>query len=94
VVFGFSGTGKSTIARELKNHTLSNLIASDIVRKNLAGLPPEEHKYEPFEQGIYTQDFTDKTYKKMIDLAKEESKKEEMLFLMPHFLKNTTESWS
>jgi len=30
----------------------------------------------------------------MIDLAKEESKKEEMLFLMPHFLKNTTESWS
>ncbi|HQA04024.1 MAG TPA: AAA family ATPase [Thermodesulfovibrio thiophilus] len=87
VVFGFSGTGKSTIARELKNHTLSNLIASDIVRKNLAGLPPEEHKYEPFEQGIYTQDFTNKTYKKMIDLAKEESKKGRDVILDATFLK-------
>jgi len=75
VVFGLSGTGKSTLARALSEKTLSEWIPSDIVRKTLAGIAPTEHQFEPFEKGIYCKEYTDKTYKKMIEIAKEALKK-------------------
>ncbi len=71
VVFGLSGTGKSTLARALDKETLAEWIPSDIVRKSLVGIAPTEHHYEPFEKGIYSREYTEKTYTKMIDLAKE-----------------------
>lgn len=71
VVFGLSGTGKSTLARALKEQTLAEWIPSDIVRKSLVGIAPTEHHYEPFEKGIYSRQYTENTYKKMIELAKE-----------------------
>ncbi|MEN2994218.1 MAG: AAA family ATPase [Thermodesulfovibrio sp.] len=71
VVFGLSGTGKSTLARALSKETLAEWIPSDIVRKSLIGLAPTEHHYEPFEKGIYSKEFTHKTYMKMIELARE-----------------------
>ncbi|MCS7163664.1 MAG: AAA family ATPase [Thermodesulfovibrio sp.] len=71
VVFGLSGTGKSTLARALSKETLAEWIPSDMVRKSLVGLAPTEHHYEPFEKGIYSKEFTHKTYMKMIELARE-----------------------
>ncbi|MCS7164257.1 MAG: AAA family ATPase, partial [Thermodesulfovibrio sp.] len=71
VVFGLSGTGKSTLARALSKETLAEWIPSDIVRKSLLGIAPTEHHYEPFEKGIYSKEFTHKTYMKMIELARE-----------------------
>lgn len=69
VVFGLSGTGKSTLAKALSKITLSEWIPSDMVRKSLVGIAPTEHRYEPFEKGIYSKEYTEKTYKKMIELA-------------------------
>ncbi len=71
VVFGLPGTGKSTLARALREQTLAEWIPSDMVRKALVGIAPTEHRYEPFEKGIYSKDFTEKTYMKMIELARE-----------------------
>ncbi len=71
VVFGLSGTGKSTLARALAKETLAEWIPSDIVRKSLVGIAPTEHHYEPFEKGIYSREYTEKTYAKMVELAKE-----------------------
>ncbi|WP_353684067.1 AAA family ATPase [Thermodesulfovibrio sp. 3907-1M] len=71
VVFGLSGTGKSTFARALAQKTLAEWIASDIVRKSLVGIAPTEHHYEPFEKGIYSKEITEKTYMKMIEIARE-----------------------
>ncbi len=71
VTFGLSGTGKSTLARKLKEINLADWIASDEVRKTLAGVPPTEHHYEPFEQGIYSREFTERTYKEMLKIAKD-----------------------
>jgi aminoglycoside phosphotransferase family enzyme/gluconate kinase len=75
VVFGISGTGKSTFAKKLSEMTLAEVISSDIVRKGLAGIAPTEHHYEPFEKGIYNKEFTEKTYRKMIALARNSLKK-------------------
>lgn len=71
VVFGLSGTGKSTLARAFAKETLAEWIPSDMVRKSLVGIAPTEHHYEPFEKGIYSREYTEKTYSKMIELAKE-----------------------
>ena len=69
VVFGLSGTGKSTLARALAEKLLANYYNSDIVRKKLLDIPPEEHHYEPFGQGIYSEEMTLKTYQALADYA-------------------------
>ncbi|AEH45952.1 aminoglycoside phosphotransferase [Thermodesulfatator indicus DSM 15286] len=69
VIFGLSGTGKSTLARALKETLLANYYNSDIVRKKLLGIKPEEHHYEPFGKGIYSEEFTQKTYEAMARYA-------------------------
>lgn len=69
VVCGLAGTGKTTLANALSEEIGFKVISSDIVRKELAGISPKEHKYEEFEKGIYTRDFTLKTYDEMIKKA-------------------------
>ncbi len=71
VVFGLTGTGKTTLARALQKQTLGEYISTDLVRKALAGVPPEEKHFEPFEKGIYSPEFTEKTYRAMLQKAKE-----------------------
>ncbi len=71
VVFGLSGTGKSTLAKALANQIIADWIPSDLVRKIIAGMAPTEHRFEPFEKGIYSKEYTEKTYSKMIEMAKE-----------------------
>ncbi len=69
VVFGLSGTGKSTLARALTQKLLANYYNSDIVRKRLLGIPPEEHHYEPFGKGIYSEEMTRRTYEALAEFA-------------------------
>jgi len=70
VFFGLSGTGKSTVASAwAKDHQLP-LYNSDRVRKeSVAGIPSEEHHWEPFDQGIYSREHTLKTYRALACLA-------------------------
>ena len=69
VVCGLSGTGKTVISRRLSEYTAMVHLASDVVRKRLAGLRPEEHRFEPFGRGMYSRDFTEKTYGMLISEA-------------------------
>jgi aminoglycoside phosphotransferase family enzyme/predicted kinase len=61
LVGGLPGTGKSTLANALAQHAGFRLIRSDLVRKELAGVGGEECRAE-FGQGIYTADWTKRTY--------------------------------
>jgi len=70
ITSGLMGTGKSTLARGLANALGARLLASDRVRKELAGIPPQEHRYEPWEQGIYSPEFTERTYRELHDRAR------------------------
>ena len=75
VVCGPSGTGKSTLAFELARHTGFVHLSSDRIRKELAGLPPGQRRPEPFGGGIYSDEFTARTYEELMkratDLLKE-----------------------
>lgn len=62
LVGGLPGTGKSTLARRLAEGAGFRLIRSDVVRKELAGLPVDEPARTDVKEGIYTPEWTDRTY--------------------------------
>ncbi|MFQ5736360.1 MAG: AAA family ATPase [Thermodesulfobacteriota bacterium] len=69
VVRGLPGTGKSTVARALADRTGLVHLSTDRIRKELAGIPPEEHRQERFGEGIYSAGFTEKVYRELLDRA-------------------------
>lgn len=64
VICGMTGSGKSTLARAAG--AKASVLSSDLVRKELAGIAPPEHRREVFEFGIYSPEFTDRTYAEMM----------------------------
>jgi len=66
---GLMGTGKTTLAGELAELLRGSLLRSDVLRKNLAGIEPSERRGDSFGQGIYSPDFTKKTYAALMEEA-------------------------
>jgi len=72
IVFaGLMGAGKSTLAQELSFQLGLDLISSDVLRKELAGLPAGEHRRDAYNEGLYTPEFTRLTYGEMSRRAEE-----------------------
>ncbi len=67
VICGMTGSGKSTLAESFLGRAA--IINSDVVRKELAGIPPTERRFEEFASGIYSREFTDRTYAEMLRAA-------------------------
>ena len=70
MMVGVTGTGKSWLAGALARQLGLMVVSSDIVRKELAGVAPTEHRYEGFDTGIYSADFTRRTYGTMLERAR------------------------
>ncbi|HSR36508.1 MAG TPA: ATP-binding protein, partial [Desulfurivibrionaceae bacterium] len=71
VFFGLIATGKSTLAQAwAERHGLA-YANSDVVRKELAGLAPTASQKEGVDQGIYTTEFSRKTYDALLTRAEE-----------------------
>lgn len=68
-VFGLPGTGKSTLAGDLATAYGFEVIDSDVVRKELAGLSPDHSAADAPGAGIYTAEFSRKTYRACLDRA-------------------------
>jgi predicted kinase len=62
LVGGLPGTGKSTLAAALARRAACQVIRSDLVRKELTGASPDVAASAAFEQGIYTPEWTERTY--------------------------------
>lgn len=65
IVGGGPGTGKSTLARGLSDAAGLSYVGSDIVRKELAGLSPQDRAGAPAGEGIYTPEMSERTYREM-----------------------------
>lgn len=62
LVAGLPGTGKSTLSRRLGEQAGFQVIRSDVVRKELAGVPTEAASNSEIRAAIYTPEWTDSTY--------------------------------
>ncbi|MEO3811560.1 AAA family ATPase [Sphaerisporangium sp. B11E5] len=70
LVGGLPGTGKSTLAAALADRLGYTVLASDRVRKELAGIAPEQPAAAPFEEGIYTREWTARAYEELSSRAR------------------------
>ena len=71
IICGLMGTGKTTIAKNIAERNGWALVSSDLVRKELAGIPATQHEYVGWGEGIYSSEFSEKTYKRMNELAEQ-----------------------
>lgn len=72
LVAGLMGSGKTRQSRELARRMDVPVWHSDVVRKQLAGIDPEKEQKVPFGEGIYSPDWTEKTYNALIEEAASE----------------------
>jgi uncharacterized protein len=66
-VGGLMGTGKSTLARALQRQLGWALFSSDTTRKRLAGLEPGQPSADEFGKGLYSAEWTARTYAALRD---------------------------
>ncbi|MEW6033734.1 MAG: AAA family ATPase [Chloroflexota bacterium] len=71
IMVGLVATGKTTVAQALAERLGAPVVSSDVVRKRLAGIPATEHRYEDFEGGIYSPEFSRRTYDAVLHEARE-----------------------
>ncbi|MBE3557653.1 MAG: AAA family ATPase [Ktedonobacteraceae bacterium] len=62
MIGGLMGTGKSTLAQALRREVGWTLFSSDTTRKQLAHVDVTQPLPEAFEQGLYSAEWTDRTY--------------------------------
>lgn len=70
ITHGFSGSGKSYASRRLATQLEALHLRSDVERKRLAGLEATAGSGAPLAGGIYSPDFTHRTYQKLWDDAR------------------------
>jgi aminoglycoside phosphotransferase family enzyme/predicted kinase len=68
-VGGIMGSGKSTLSKGLCERLDIEMIRSDQVRKEMAGLPAEEHIFVDYGSDIYSPEFTAKVYEEVVRRA-------------------------
>jgi len=69
LVGGLPGVGKSTVARWLAEQHQFSWLRSDEIRKELAGLASHSRAAAGLAQGIYSADWTERTYGEMLQRA-------------------------
>lgn len=69
ITCGLSGSGKTWLARQLREPLRALHVRSDVERKRLAGLAPEADSRSPPDAGIYTLDYTTRTYDRLHECA-------------------------
>jgi predicted kinase len=71
VIFGLIASGKTTLAKAIGRNQGWPVVHSDMVRKNLVGIPATRRVEVPFGQGIYAPDISGRTYQEMFRQARD-----------------------
>ena len=59
---GLVGAGKSSLARDLAGPLEAEVLTSDVIRKEMAGIPVTERQFTPWGTGLYTEESIEDTY--------------------------------
>ena len=86
---GLMGSGKSYQARTLSKIIGAEVIRTDLLRKKLLNIDPTLSRREDFGQGIYSDESSRQTYKKVYELAAEHIKKGKPVIIDASFKKQT-----
>ncbi len=81
VFFGMIATGKSTLSQGWAWHKQLRCYNSDWVRKEMAGINPTESQRKSVDTGIYTKEFSQKTYKTLLERAEARIKQGDSVIL-------------
>ncbi len=87
VIFGLSGSGKSFLSRMLAEEMGFLWLRSDVIRKRLAGMEPQQSARAPFGEGIYAEEMTRRVYEEMIETAKRHVREGKRVVLDATFLR-------
>lgn len=71
VVCGLSGSGKSWLAATLGERVGYEILSSDIVRKDLAGLAPTARVRTGYDEGLYDAEHSTATYRALLERARQ-----------------------
>lgn len=85
LVGGLPGTGKSTLARALADRTGWTVLRSDVVRKEVAGVPAGTAAPSPFGAGLYTDEAVARTYDELVQRARARLEEGETVILDASF---------
>ncbi|WP_318216984.1 AAA family ATPase [Streptomyces sp. SCL15-6] len=69
LVAGLPGSGKSTLSGALADRLGAVLLSSDRLRKEMAGLSAEQPAAADYGEGLYTPEWTARTYAELLDRA-------------------------
>ncbi len=69
LTMGVSGSGKTTVSREIAQRTGCVLVRSDVERKRLAGLPALRRSSIESKSSLYTEEMNRKTTQRLLDIA-------------------------
>ncbi|MFJ3927078.1 AAA family ATPase [Streptomyces sp. NPDC090022] len=69
LVGGLPGSGKSTLSGALADRLGVTLLSSDRLRKELAGIPADQPAPAAYGEGLYTPEWTAKTYAALLERA-------------------------
>jgi uncharacterized protein len=71
ITHGLSGSGKSTVAARLVEASGAVRLRSDVERKRLFGLAPEQHSQSGDKPTLYSTDMSRKTFQRLGELAEQ-----------------------
>ncbi len=69
VICGLTGSGKSTVASFISKKTGFEVLSSDVVRKELAGMDIYDRDLSEYKGGIYVDEMTERVYKELCNRA-------------------------
>jgi aminoglycoside phosphotransferase family enzyme/predicted kinase len=84
---GYSGSGKTWLSRALATGLHALHLRSDVERKRLAGLGAMDDSRSPEDGGIYTPEYTRRTYDRLHDCAEDALRGGECIIVDAAFLK-------
>lgn len=88
IMAGLMGSGKTHLAHRLSPELGAEVLSSDEVRKELAGARPQDSFREPYGQGIYSPDFSRRTYQELLHRADYWLTRQEAVIIDASFARN------